>query len=410
MNYKYLFSGLLSVLIILTSGCSSTSETQVKTVKKVVLYASEKQNLNQYDLDTSTGELTLRSRATFPQQVQYAVADPTNSYLYVSASDFNANHMVAAFKIDPKTGALAQHGDAIIPPGRVIHLSTDGNGKYLAMAHNQTRQFSILSINPDGTLGKMVPQKKLTADAGFFPHQAKMIPGDYLVVSALGADPKPDGSPEELGQLSLFKLEDGVASPKQAIVYGPGVGFRHIDVHPSKAVIYSAVERSNQLMTYTFKDSTLTQVSALSSLADPKTPKQRTGAIHVHPSGKYLYLSNRNNTTAETTVSGSSVQVSGGGDNDITLFSIEDNAANPIRIANYDSRGFEPRTFSIDPTGKFLIVGNQIGRNVLKDGAVATVSPNIAVFSIGSGGKLNYLRKYDVKGGDVFWVGAVALP
>jgi 6-phosphogluconolactonase (cycloisomerase 2 family) len=341
--------------------------------------------------------------------VQYATVDPTNNYLYVSASDFKNSHIIAAFKINQATGALSQHGNAINSPARAINVSVDGKGKYLVLAHNQTRSVSVVELNTDGTLGKIIPQTG-DVDSGFFPHQAKFTPdGTHVIVSGLGAAPKADGTPEELGQLTVFKFENGQLTKTQTITPGAGVGFRHIDFHPTRNVIYSAVERSNQLMTFALNNGVLTQVSAISTLEDPSASNQRAGAIHVHPNGKYLYVSNRNTATENKTIDGKEVAVYTGGVNDITLFSLND-VANPAPVARYDTRGLEPRTFTIAPTGNFLIVGNQVSRNVLKDNTVTAVTPNIAVFRVLPDGKLEYLRKYDLTGGDVFWVGTVGLP
>jgi 6-phosphogluconolactonase (cycloisomerase 2 family) len=79
-------------------------------------------------------------------------------------------------------------------------------------------------------------------------------------------------------------------------------------------------------------------------------------------------------------------------------------------IQNIDTHGFEPRTMTIDPTGRFLVVANQ-KQVPTKDGdAMVKVKPNLTVFRIGDGGKLTHVRTYDQDGGEVWWVGAVALP
>ncbi|MEK7834459.1 MAG: beta-propeller fold lactonase family protein, partial [Acidobacteriota bacterium] len=62
--------------------------------------------------------------------------------------------------------------------------------------------------------------------------------------------------------------------------------------------------------------------------------------VHVHPSGKFLYGSNR-------------------GHNSIAIFAIDERTGKLTLIGHESTRGNWPRNFGIDPTGQFLLVGNQ---------------------------------------------------
>jgi 6-phosphogluconolactonase (cycloisomerase 2 family) len=74
-------------------------------------------------------------------------------------------------------------------------------------------------------------------------------------------------------------------------------------------------------------------------------------------------------------------------------------------VSAVDSHGFEPRTFALDPSGRYMLVGNQKNVNVLGDAGVSAVLPNIAVFSVGPSGALTFVNKYDQTTGEVWWVG-----
>jgi hypothetical protein len=153
--------------------------------------------------------------------------------------------------------------------------------------------------------------------------------------------------------------------------------------------------------------------STLPTLRDPGNvrPRQRVGAIHLHPDGRHLYLSNRADGTTARDTSGKTVDVFAGGENDIALFTLEPGSGEPRLVEHYDTHGIEPRTFTIEPAGRFLIVGNQAQRSTLDaSGALRVVPASVAVFEIGEEGRLEYLRKYDFTHGDVFWVGHVQLP
>lgn len=80
-------------------------------------------------------------------------------------------------------------------------------------------------------------------------------------------------------------------------------------------------------------------------------------------------------------------------------------------VQRIETRGMHPRTFAIDPSGRLLIAANK-SPIVVKDGStVRTVPASLDVFRIGAGGKLTYVRKYDVDVGNasMFWTGLVTL-
>ena len=104
-----------------------------------------------------------------------------------------------------------------------------------------------------------------------------------------------------------------------------------------------------------------TAVQTLSTLPDSFKGENTGAEIAVHPSGKFVYASNRGNDS-------------------IAVFSINDAKRGTLALVEHvPSGGKTPRQFEIDPSGKWLLAGNQN-------------SDNIAIFSIdGSTGKLTAL-------------------
>jgi 6-phosphogluconolactonase len=380
--------------------------------KRVVVYTSEREQLHTHALDAQTGELSLTSSLALPQPVHYAAADSASRFLYVSASDGSTHHGVYAFAIDPETGRLAQHGPPLVPPlGRVIHLSIDPAGHHLVLAHNRAAQVSSVRLNADGSLAGFVEQAP--AQTGFFTHQAWLDDaGTRVVACGLGAEAS-DAAPEEPGSLTVFRYHDGQLTRQQTVLPGPGLGPRHLDHRGDH--LFVAMERGNQLFSYRYRQGVIEEPPdfALPTLVHPGNvrPRQRVGAIHLHPDGEHLYLSNRADGNTPRESAGQSVDVFAGGENNIALFTLQPGSGEPRTVEHYDTHGIEPRTFTIEPSGRFLIVGNQSHRNVLDaSGSLRAVPPSVAVFEIGESGRLQYLRKYDFTRGDVFWVGAVQLP
>lgn len=381
--------------------------------RRVLVVASEREQLQVWHLDRGTGELVRGARVTLPEQVHYAVADARARFLYVSLSDGKARHWLQALRIDPASGALSEHGAPLVPAaGRIIHLSIDAAGQYLVLAHNMTSTVSSVRLNADGTLGEIVAQPA-PVEVGFFAHQALFDRSSaHVIVPGLGSAAS-DQAPERPGTLAVFGFDGGRLTRTQSLELEPGLGARHLDY--GAAHVYVAVERGNRLRTYGYAKGVLQPEPSfdVSTLPGPSEERlrQRAGAIHLHPNGKALYLTNRANQTTRAAAPGGETDVFLGGINDIVFYQLDPASGEPREVERYDTHGFEPRTFSIEPEGEFSFVGNQSARNVLRpDGSSEAVPRSIAVFRIQADGRLVYQRKYDVAGGDVFWLGSLALP
>lgn len=361
---------------------------------KVVVYGSEGPLLRAYALDLSNGQLAATSSVPFTLNVQYVAVDRNSRHLYVSTSNGSTSHELHAFDVDPISGALSPRGAPLAPSGgRIIHLSVNHQDSHLALAHNQTGKAAIVALAGDGSLAGEVAQTDATT--GPFPHQAKFDhAGHNLIVPGLalnGGD----------GTLTVFDVGQGLLTKTQTLTFPAGFGARHLDYGHDGRFVYVAMERGNRLYTYRFAGQRLsvTPVFDQSTLADPghnALPRQRAGAIHVHPNGRFLYLSNR-----QDTVAGASLP----GENNVAVFALDVSTGQPTLLQHIDTRGIEARTFTIDPTGQYLIVGNQVSRTV----GTVVVPRSLAVFHIGGDGTLTFLHKYDVASGDVFWVGSIAL-
>ena len=78
------------------------------------------------------------------------------------------------------------------------------------------------------------------------------------------------------------------------------------------------------------------------------------------------------------------------------MFSLDENTGEPKLIQHIDTRGIEARTFAVDPGGKLLIAANQKAILVESQAGLDRVDANFAIFRIGSDGKLEFVRKYEV--------------
>ena len=132
---------------------------------------------------------------------------------------------------------------------------------------------------------------------------------------------------------------------------------------------------------------------------------QMAGAIHVHPNGRFVYMTNRNSGTEE--IGGR--KVFKGGENNVAVFSIDPSTGEPTLIQNIDARTNHLRTFAIDPSGRLLIAASILPM-AMRDGS--TLPAALVLYRIGADGRLDFARKIDVDTGRFmqFWTGIVTLP
>jgi len=376
---------------------------------KVAAYAAVGEELIAFSVDAERATLTRQSSIMLPGFVQEAWASSSGPYLYVAWSNGGASyagtgvtprgdqHGVTAFRVD-STGALHVHGAPASLRSRPIHITGDASARHLLVAYNDPSGISVHAINADGTVGAEVAQSA-SLDVGIYAHQVRVLPGNNVVVLVTRGNEPTSTTKEDPGALKVFRYADGKLTNVTSIAPSNGVGFRsrHLDFHPTRPWVYLTLEAQNRLELFAIADGTLGAQPVFSkpTLADGTGVKagQTASTVHVHPNGRFVYVANRG--AAE------------GGTNNIAVFGINQQTGEPSLIQNIDTHGFTPRTFSVDPSGRMLVVGNQTTQSI----AGNTVPANLAVFRIRGGGMLEFAQRYDLAVGrkPLWWTGLVTL-
>jgi 6-phosphogluconolactonase len=405
--------------------------------QSAVVYATVGNSLRWSSLDAKTGTLQpTGSIDNLPAEIHYVAMHPNRRTLYVSVTDRAQLNAIHAFAIEAKTGALTRLGERLALPStlsRAVHITVDRTGTYLLTAHNTTETVAALRLQSDGRLGQLVSQPAIPK-LGYLVHQIRIDRSNRWVSVPVRGNDIVGTTPEQMGRLHVFGFNDGVLTRRSTIDYESGSGPRHLDFHPIQPWMYVLTERGNQIVTYSYpvaqdfspaqpvaqdfspaqNEGPLKELFRASTLRDPSFtfPPQRAGAIHVHPNGRWLYVTNRNVAPCASSVPCPDREKKPfeKGENNIAVFSIDGRTGEPTLVEHVDSHGFEPRTFTIDPSGTFLIAGNMM--NIVRKDAntFVDVQPNLSVFRIGSDGKLTFLRSYDqANAGLLWWVGAYRL-
>jgi len=407
---------------LLVGGIAAPGASLAQNAKaKHVFYASVGPELTAYSVDVDNAALVKGATVSTPVNIQYAWPHPSKQYLYVVSSNGGPGssggpgdtHVANAFKIEPATGALTPHGATLTLPSRPIHTSVDMAGEYLLTAYNDPSGLTVHRINKDGTLGERVTQPA-TLDTGKFAHQIRATPDNQHVIMVTRGNNAPTDKVVNPGSIKIFGFKDGVLTNVAAIQPGDGMQFgpRHLDFHPTQPWVYVSVESQNKLYVYKLDPATGLSREPLfikETLSDPATKmEQLAGPIHVHPSGRFVYLTNRAFALAD--VEGK--KVFAGGENSVAAFAIDQTTGEPTRIQNVDGHANYLRTFGIDPGGRILVTASVWPMPVREGSEIKTVPAAIGMFRIGGDGKLEFVRNYDIDATaskQQFWAGMVTL-
>ena len=272
---------------------------------------------------------------------------PCRPLLYAVAemSNFNGQGTgaVSAFSIEPKTGKLALLGQQASGGSGPCHVLVDRSGRCVLVANYGSGSVASLPIQKDGSLGpacsviqhsgsSVNPQRQQGPHAhGFVLDSANRI----ALAADLGLDKiliyRLD---PECGKLSLNRPA-WVDAP-------PGAGPRHMAFHPNGRWLYAINELASTVTAYSYDGGrgALKILESVSTLPEDFKGGNGTAEIAVHPSGKFLYGSNR-------------------GHNSLAIFAIDGQSGKLRPLGHESTRGKTPRCFAIDPTGRYLLAANQ---------------------------------------------------
>jgi 6-phosphogluconolactonase len=297
--------------------------------------------------DTS-GKLSLVGVAAETPNPSFLALHPSAKYLYAvnETGEFGGEKSgaVSAFSIDRKTGKLTLLNQVASRGAGPCHVSLDKTGRYVLVANYDSGTVAVFPVQSDGQLGKYTGFAKHTGHSvnkerqeGPHAHWIVTSPDNqFLLAADLGIDRI---------LVSKFHVQDGAFTPNKSnagVKLKEGAGPRHGAFSPNGKFLYVASELNSTVTAYSYnaKDGTLHQLQAVSTLPKDFSGENDVAEIAVHPSGRFLYVSNR-------------------GRDSLAVFSIDPRKGMLRPLADIATQGKTPRNFAIDPTGKFLLAANQ---------------------------------------------------
>lgn len=328
-------------------------------------------------LDMASGTLSEPDLAATTTNPSFLALDPARTHLFaaneVGTFGDHKTGAVSAFAVDATSGALTALNQESSGGAGPAHVSVDKRGRTVLVANYGGGSIASLPVGADGRLGpaasvivhqgSSVHPKRQTKP---YAHSINVDPSNTFAYAAdLGAD-----------KVFIYKLDPArstlaPASPAFAAL-APGSGPRHLSFHPSGRYAYVINELALTVTVFSHdaKTGALKEVQTIGTLPAgvTATPAMSTAEVVVHPSGKFLYGSNR-------------------GHDSLVVYAIDQATGKLTLVQHEPTQGSTPRGFGIDPTGRYLLAGNQRSDTVVAfriDAATGRLTPTGQTLKVGS--------------------------
>ena len=288
---------------------------------------SKDNKILRFGMDLETGQLRLQAEMALAGGPSALAVDPTQHFLYAG---LRAHNEIASFRIDQQSGELTPLNTSALDSDP-CYLATDQNGRFLLAAYYRAGKVTVHPINADGTVGSRPSCAIPTAE------HAHCIQTDRSNRFAFVPHTAP---PNAIFQFRFDETTGNLVSNDVAHA-GADAGPRHFVFHPSKELVYTSNENGSSVTAYHFEATTgtLTAFQTLSTLPERYDGENTCAQIHIHPTGKFLYVSNR-------------------GHDSLAYFAIEDNSGRLTALGQQKTEP-TPRVFNLDPTGQYLFAAGQ---------------------------------------------------
>ena len=313
----------------------------------------------------------------------FVAVHPNGRFLYAvnEIGTYNGPNSggVSAFSIDRSTGKLTFLNEVPSRGADPCYITLDKTGKYVLVANYTGGSIAAFPVLDNGKLGDASafvqhtghgtnPERQEKAHA----HSIDLSPDNrFAMVDDLGLD-----------ELLVYKFDSATGSltpnnPPFAKL-DAGAGPRHFALSSNGKFAYVIAEMHSTVTVFSNDEETgtLHSLQTISALPKDFTGRNDDAEIEMHPSGKFLYASNRGSDT-------------------ITVFAIDPSKGTLTPVAYTPTQGKEPRSFEIDPTGKFLFAANQKSDNIVVfriDPKTGNLTPAGQVLDVGAPVCVKFLK------------------
>ena len=334
--------------VVSLAGRNQRQRPPVERLAYVGTYTTDgrSQGIYRLLLNTESGSLRLDGIAAKSANPSYLALHPNGRVLYAvnEVSEFRGQPAgaVSAFAIDRRSGALELLNQQPSLGTSPCYVSVDRRGRVVFVANYGGGSVASFPVRRDAGLqtaksfvqheGRGAHAVRQTA-----PHAHCILPDPtnrFVLVVDLGTD-----------ALLTYRLDERtgaitVVTPGAATKAGAGP--RHLTFHPNGRFAYVVNELDSTLLAFTYdgQRGALDEIQVTPASPGGTVTENYPADVHVSPSGRFLYASNR-------------------GDDTIAVFAIDSATGQVTPVEQVSSGGRTPRNFTLDPSGRFLLAANQ---------------------------------------------------
>ena len=329
------------------------------------LAATNGAGLYVYDLDTTTGQLTLLQEVAGIENPSYLCLSPDGRSLHAIWEVFAwPEGLVSSYGVDPSSGMLRYLGVQGTRGSLPCYVMMDSRSRAALVANYWSGSVALLPARPDGSLAEASSVDQHTGSGsdpvrqdGPHAHCAVITADDRFAFSAdLGTD-------TIVGY--RLDLDAATLAPHVSLALPPGSGPRHLVFAPDGRHAWVICELASTIavLDHDAAGGTLSLVETVPMLPADFTGESHCADLHVHPSGRFVYGSNR-------------------GHDSITMFAVDEATGRLRCLGHRSTEGRTPRNFALTPDGRLLLVADQDSDTIVVmpiDKETGTLGATIAV-------------------------------
>jgi 6-phosphogluconolactonase len=319
-----------------------------------------------FRLDLASGALSPLGLAAETVNPSFLAIHPNRRFLYavneVDHFDDKKGGAVSAFAIAPADQKLTLLNQQSSGGDGPCYLTVDKTGRYVLLANYGGGSVEVLPIKENGMLDKATAYIQHRGSGtnperqeGPHAHSINLdVANRFAVAADLGLD-----------KLLVYRFDatKGTLTPNDPpfAKVKPGSGPRHFAFHPQGRFAYVINEMGSTVTAFAYDgaNGTLKELQTISTLPKGFSGENDTAEVQVHPSGKFLYGSNR-------------------GHDSIAVFSVDGDKGTLQLVQIQSTQGKWPRNFGIDPSGRYLLAANEKSANLVVfriDSQTGRISP-----------------------------------
>jgi 6-phosphogluconolactonase len=335
-NIILIVSNIMLLMFSLLMGGSNEKKTSA--TRKFTATGSE--GISVYDFNVTEGTLSFLLKENAGPSPSYFCISEKRKLIYAAneVTRFNGKRggAITTLKYDKDFTKIVKMNEISTLNGSPCFISVSHDNNFLFLANYTGSSVTIVKLDKDG-----IPERicdsisfKSSGKKVSHPHMILTDPaGEKIYLTDLGLDRIMIYTQDKITGKLLPVIENGISLPE-------GTGPRHFVFNSDGSKMYVIGELKSTVTVFNVnKTDGLVLLQTISTLSESYKGPNSAADLHLGKTGEFLYGSNH-------------------GENSIVTFRIGKDGL--LTLAGQTSCGGTwPRNFTLDPSGKYLLVGNQ---------------------------------------------------